>query len=141
MDTLTGDDLTTLVVGAILLACGIATLGSKWNIIVKVIAAVIGFAGLVLVFHSIPANELHLEISLVLAIFMVVVGALLFNFHKLIGGVVITVGVLAFIGGGYWDAQIPVIHMSLASIWNTGWEAVKEVFGQGNHGLNHLKNK
>lgn len=141
MNTLTGEDLTTLIVGAILLAIGIGALKSKQSLIIKALAVVLGFAGLVMVFHSIPASQLHLKIGLVLAAFMVAVGALFFNSHKLIGGILIAIGVLAFVGGGYWDAQIPVIHMSLASIWNTGWEAVKEVFGQGNHGLNHLNNK
>lgn len=138
MNTLTGEDLTTLVVGAVLLAIGVGTLGSDRNTIIKAIAAVVGFAGLVMVFHSIPATQLHLKIGLVLAVFMVVVGALFFNSHKLIGAILIAIGVLAFVGGGYWDDQIPLIHMSLASIWGTGWDAIKEVFGQGNHGLHHL---
>lgn len=141
MNTLSENDLVLLVVGLAMIATCVTFFLSSAKLIWKLALLIVGFFGVFLVYHTIPARLLHLRIGLLLAIFTIVVGALLFRTHKMVGALSIVIGILAFVAGGYWTDQIPVIHISLAYIWNTGWDMIKEVLGQSNRGLQHLNQK
>lgn len=131
-------DLVQLVVGfGVLAICGYFIRGTA-NLLLKLVLAVFAFGGAVTALNAIPTNELHIRISLVVVILALVIGGWLFASSKVIGTIVLALGILALIGGGAWDADLWSTHTSLGDLFTTGWDAIKGLFSDANKGVKRI---